>query len=136
MVTENGGHTLENDACPRGNVFDAGCPSRRVLDRVSDKWMLLVIGALERQTRRFSELRREIGGVSQKMLTQTLRSMERDGLVTRTVYAEVPPRVEYELTELGRTLIAAVSPLARWAEEHIEHIEAAQRRHDARILVS
>jgi len=131
MVTETTGHTLENDTCPRGNVFDAGCPSRRVLDRVSDKWMLLVIGALERQTRRFSELRREIGGVSQKMLTQTLRSMERDGLVTRTVYAEVPPRVEYELTELGRTMIAAVHPLARWAEEHIDEIDAAQRRYDA-----
>lgn len=127
-----GDHTLTDLDCPRGNVFDAGCPSRRVLDRVSDKWMLLVIGALEQGRRRFSGLRREIGGVSQKMLTQTLRSMERDGLVERTVYAEVPPRVEYELTELGRTMIAAVHPLARWAEEHIEEVGAAQRRYDAR----
>ncbi len=132
----NRDHTLHDHDCPKGNVFDPGCPSRRVLDRVSDKWMLLVIGALEPGKRRFSELRREIGDVSQKMLTQTLRSMERDGLVERTVYAEVPPRVEYELTELGRTLIAAVSPLARWAEEHIEDIAAAHNRHDARALAS
>jgi len=128
----NDDHTLADAACPNRNVFDAGCPSRRVLERVSDKWMLLVIGALERGKRRFSDLRREIGGVSQKMLTQTLRSMERDGFVERTVYAEVPPRVEYELTELGRTLIDAVHPLARWAEEHIEDVEVAQRLYDAR----
>lgn len=112
------------------NVFDANCASRDVLDRVADKWVLLVIGRLEKGTRRFSELRREIGGVSQKMLTQTLRGMERDGLVTRTIYAEVPPRVEYDLTELGRTLIAAVLPVARWAEENAGAITEARDRYD------
>jgi DNA-binding HxlR family transcriptional regulator len=116
---------------PRGNVFDLSCPSRRVLDRVGNKWTLLVVECLQEGSHRFSELRRRIGGVSQKVLTQTLRTMERDGLVTRTVYAEVPPRVEYALTELGNTLITAVDPIARWAEEHIAAIDAAQRDYDA-----
>ena len=121
----------DGDDCPRGNVFDLSCPSRRVLDRVGNKWTLLVVECLQEGTHRFSELRRRIGGVSQKVLTQTLRRMERDGLVTRTVYAEVPPRVEYALTELGNTLIKAVDPIARWAEEHIAAIDAAQRDYDA-----
>jgi DNA-binding HxlR family transcriptional regulator len=102
-----------------------------VLDRVGNKWTLLVVECLQEGTHRFSELSRRIGGVSQKVLTQTLRTMERDGLVTRTVFAEVPPRVEYTLTDLGRTLIRAVDPIARWAEEHIDAIDAAQRQYDA-----
>jgi DNA-binding HxlR family transcriptional regulator len=123
--------SLSDPSRAGGNVFDATCPSRRVLDRVADKWVLLVVGCLETGTHRFSQLRNEIGGVSQKMLTQTLRSMERDGLVTRTVYAEVPPRVEYDLTKLGRSLIDAVLPIARWAETHTDAIAASHERFDA-----
>ncbi len=90
-------------------VFNqAACPSRLILERIADKWTALIIGILaQSQRRRFNELRRMIGGISQKMLTQTLRDLERDGLVKRTIYAEIPPRVEYELTELGRTLVRA-----------------------------
>jgi DNA-binding HxlR family transcriptional regulator len=127
-----GGANRDGGDCPRGNVFDLSCPSRRVLDRVGNKWTLLVVECLQEGTHRFSQLRQRIGGVSQKVLTQTLRRMERDGLVIRTVYAEVPPRVEYALTDLGRTLIEAVDPIARWAEEHMTAIESAQRDYDAR----
>ncbi len=98
---------------PRSDVFNADCPCRPILDRVADKWTALVMGALEPGTRRFQELRREVGGVSQKMLTQTLRGLERDGLVSRRVYATVLPRVEYALTPLGRDLIELPGALRR-----------------------
>ena len=88
----------------KGNVLDPDCPSRLVLDRIAEKWTGLVVIALGERTLRFGELRERIGGVAPKVLTQTLRALERDGLVTRTVYAEVPPRVEYALTALGRSL--------------------------------
>lgn len=109
-------------------MFDSGCPSRRVLDRVSDKWVLLVIGALEPGRRRFSELRRQIGGVSQKMLTQTLRSMERDGLVQRRVLEPVPPHVEYSLTPLGMTLREPLVAICHWAMDHLPEVQAARAR--------
>ena len=85
--------------------MDAQCPSRLVLDRIADKWTALIIQVLAHGTKRYAELQREIGGISQKMLTQTLRSLERDGLVQRKVHPVVPPKVEYSLTKLGRTLI-------------------------------
>jgi DNA-binding HxlR family transcriptional regulator len=113
-----------------GDVYADNCPTRQILDRISDKWTALVIGLLEGQTLRFSELRRCIGGISQKMLTQTLRNLERDGLVTRTVYAEVPPRVEYTLTPLGETLVEPLKIIRQWAEIHIGAVVVAQSEYD------
>jgi DNA-binding HxlR family transcriptional regulator len=107
------------------------CPVRDVLDRVGDKWSILAILFLGRHgTLRFNELKRNIDGVSQRMLTVTLRSLERDGLLTRRVYPEVPPRVEYELTALGRSLLEQVLALAGWANGQMEAIVAARSRYD------
>jgi DNA-binding HxlR family transcriptional regulator len=103
-----------------------------VLDRIGDKWTVLIIGLLEYGPKRFSELQRSIGGISQKMLTQTLRNLERDGLISRKLYAEVPPRVEYTLTPFGKTLCDPIAAIVRWAEEHISEISTAQGRYDAR----
>ena len=111
--------------------FREGCEVRQILDRVADKWSLLVIALLKHQTKRFSELRREIDGISQRMLTVTLRNLERDGLVKRTVYAEVPPRVEYQMTDLGCTLMGTIESLVRWTEEHQEEIARARVEFDA-----
>ena len=110
-------------------VLHAGCDSRRVLDLIADKWTTLVIYALGRfGTQRFGELGREVEGISQKMLTQTLRRLERDGLVRRKVYPEVPPRVEYALTELGQSLREPLCALCLWAEEHLPEMDAARER--------
>ncbi len=109
-----------------------GCEVRQILDRVADKWSLLVVALLERRTMRFSELRREIDGVSQRMLTVTLRNLERDGLVQRTVYPVVPPRVEYRLTELGCTLLGTIQSLVDWTERHQEQVALARAAFDAR----
>src|ERR1051325_7403015 len=100
------------------NVFEADCPTRQVLDFIGDKWTTLIILLLEDGPRRFSELERSIHGISHKMLSQTLRDMERDGFVTRTVYPEVPPRVEYALTPLGCTLIAPITTIVQWSYDH------------------
>jgi DNA-binding HxlR family transcriptional regulator len=112
------------------SVLSQHCPSRRVLDMVADKWAVIVIHSLARGTRRFGELQREVEGVSQKMLTQTLRGMERDGLVHRRVYAVVPPRVEYSLTPLGETLVAPLGALCAWAEQHLWEVERARTAYD------
>jgi len=115
----------------RWNVMSATCPSRQVLGRVADKWTMLVLSALSAdEVLRFSELRRRVEGVTQKVLTQTLRGLERDGLVNRTVYPTVPVTVEYRLTTLGHSLAAAVSVIKAWAQENIEEIEAARERYD------
>jgi DNA-binding HxlR family transcriptional regulator len=116
----------------RGDVYNGNCPTRQILDRIGDKWTALIIGLLEDGTMRFSALQHSIGGISQKMLTQTLRSLERDGLVTRTIYAEVPPRVEYALTPLGKTLCAPIRAVREWAETNIESVSIAQSEYDAR----
>lgn len=110
--------------------YRADCPTRRILDRIGDRWTVLIVGALGDGTARFSELRRRIEGVSQKMLTQTLRGLERDGLVERTVHPEVPVRVEYTLTDAGRTLQAPLLALQEWAIEHHSHITASQEAFD------
>lgn len=110
--------------------YAEACPSRTVLDRIGDRWTILVVGTLAEGPRRFSELSRHISGISQKMLTQTLRGLERDGLVTRTVHAEVPPRVEYALTPAGHTLIAPLAALDAWAREHMPTIVEARERYD------
>lgn len=111
-----------------GSVLDAQCPSRLVLDRIADKWTALIIQVLAQGTRRYATLQREIGGISQKMLTQTLRSLERDGLVQRTVHPVVPPKVEYALTRLGRTLIEPLQGLCRWSEKHLPELQANRAR--------
>jgi DNA-binding HxlR family transcriptional regulator len=107
------------------------CPVREVLDRAGDKWSVLVIVLLGQRNHRFNELHRSIEGISQRMLTLTVRALERDGLVSRTVHASVPPRVDYELTELGRTLLVPLGALNTWANAHREDIRAARERHDA-----
>jgi DNA-binding HxlR family transcriptional regulator len=114
------------------DVYNQNCPTRMVLDRIADKWTVLIVGALESHTKRFGELRREVGGVSQKMLTQTLRGLERDGLVARMVYASVPPKVEYSLTELGRTLVPILEEIRNWSEKNIEDVLKARTVHDKR----
>jgi DNA-binding HxlR family transcriptional regulator len=113
------------------DVFLAQCPSRQLLDRLSDKWVVLVLVALEAAPRRYSQLARTIAGVSQKMLTQTLRTLERDGLVTRTVTATVPVTVTYELTALGRSLLEVIAGLKTWAESHMDDVLLARASYDA-----
>ncbi|WP_424213851.1 winged helix-turn-helix transcriptional regulator [Streptomyces sp. BI20] len=110
-----------------------GCGVRQVLDRVADKWSLLVISYLEGGSMRFSELRRRIEGISQRMLTVTLRQLERDGLVRRTVHPVVPPRVDYELTPLGESLRDTLRFLVDWSDEHQDEIEAARAEYDDRV---
>ena len=112
-------------------VFDAyfaACPSRQLLDTLANKWVCLVLSALDAGPQRHSELARRIAGVSQKMLTQTLRALERDGLLSRTVTASVPVRVDYELTPLGEGLGGVVGELKRWAERHMPAVLEARRR--------
>ena len=103
-----------------------------VLARIGDKWSVLIVMLLGDGSRRFSEIKRAIGGISQRMLTLTLRGLERDGLVTRTVFAAVPPRVDYALTDLGRSLRPPVEALGLWARTHQDEIETARSRFDAR----
>lgn len=110
---------------------DGGQAIRGVLDRIGDKWSLLVVATLDGPALRFSELQTRIPGISQRMLTRTVRSLERDGLVSRKVYAEVPPRVEYELTATGRTLIEPAVTLAEWAIDNNPEIERNQAIYDA-----
>lgn len=123
---------METTALPTdAELYQGNCPTRAILDRIADKWTTLIIGMLaQAESRRFNELRRAIGGISQKMLTQTLRDLERDGLVKRTMYAEIPPRVEYALTPLGRTLCSPLSALGKWAADHIDEVRAAQDAFD------
>jgi DNA-binding HxlR family transcriptional regulator len=111
---------------------DGGRAIRGILDRVGDKWSLLVVATLHGERLRFTELQQRIPGISQRMLTLTLRHLERDGLVERTVFAEVPPRVEYALTTMGRTLIEPAVALAEWAIEHNPDIEVSQQAYDSR----
>jgi DNA-binding HxlR family transcriptional regulator len=108
------------------------CEVRQILDRIADKWSLLVIALLAERTMRFNELRREIDGISQRMLSVTLRHLERDGLVCRTIYPEVPPRVEYCLSPLGHTLLGTIQSLVRWTESHQQEIVRARAEFDAR----
>ena len=124
---------METSTPLRWDVMKARCPTRQVIARIADKWTMLVITALEgEEALRFSELRRRIEGVSQKMLTQTLRALERDGLVTRTLYPTIPPRVDYELTDLGRDAAGLFDGLIEWAEQHVAEITTARDRYDQR----
>ena len=112
------------------DAYLASCPSRQLLDRISDKWVSLVLAALADGPQRYSDLTRRIAGVSQKMLTQTLRTLERDGLLSRTVTPAVPVRVDYTLTALGESLQPAMRAIKDWAECHIEEVRAVQQGYD------
>lgn len=125
---------MDTDNLMRWNVYDDRCPTRLALDRIADKWTVLIVGRLATGTRRFGELRREIAGVSPKVLTQKLRELERDGLVARRIYASVPPKVEYSLTPLGRTLIGLLDAIRVWAETHIETVLEAQQAFDCQAI--
>lgn len=116
-----------------GNLFDTQCPTRIVLDRIGDKWTVLVVAALADGPMRFTALRDRIGGVTGKVLTSTLRSMLRDGLVKRTAYATVPPKVEYQLTELGLSLREPIDQLRTWAERNVAHIVRNREAHDGDV---
>ncbi len=112
------------------DAYLAECPSRQLLDSISDKWVTLVLSALGDGPARYSELSRRLAGISQKMLTQTLRGLERDGLVTREVTPSVPVRVDYELTALGHDLHGLIQQVKRWAEAHMDEVLAARAEHD------
>jgi DNA-binding HxlR family transcriptional regulator len=112
------------------SAYAKDCPSRQILDRIGDTWSVLVVMMLADGPQRYTALSRKIEGVSPKMLTQTLRGLERDGLIGRTVHAEVPPRVDYQLTELGRSLLGLVRGLEQWAVTHIDDVQAARLAYD------
>ncbi|HXZ47939.1 MAG TPA: helix-turn-helix domain-containing protein [Usitatibacter sp.] len=112
----------------RFDAFSAACPAREILASVANKWTVLVLGVLTERTTRFNELRRRVQGVTQKALTQTLRDLERLGLVSRRIYAEVPPRVEYSLTPLGRSLVMVLDAMREWTERHASEVLLAQER--------
>ncbi|MDV3456256.1 helix-turn-helix domain-containing protein [Sphingomonas sp. HF-S4] len=114
----------------RGDVYAANCPTRKLLDRIADKWSVLILLLLSGEAMRFNALKRRVEGVSQKMLSQTLRSLERDGLVTRSVIATVPVTVTYAITPLGSGLIGSLRSMIDWAETHMGEVTAAQRTYD------
>jgi DNA-binding HxlR family transcriptional regulator len=114
------------------DMFHPACPSSVMPIRIGDKWSAMIIVCLEQGPRRFSEIRIPVRGATPKVLTQTLRALERDGMITRTVYAEVPPRVEYELTPLGRTLLDLIAVCRAWADEHLPTLLAAREAYEDR----
>ncbi len=111
--------------------YDPNCPSRQLVDRIGDRWTILVIGVLADGSARYRDLADRVAGISPKMLSQTLKALERDGLVLRQAYAEVPPRVVYELTEAGQTLRPVLLELERWARKHMPGVLEARERYDA-----
>lgn len=124
--------TTPDSVVVRGDPYRAGCPTRRILDRIGDRWTVLIVGAIGDGSVRFSDLLRRVEGISQKMLTQTLRGLERDGLVSRTVFPEVPVRVEYSLTNAGRTLRGPLEALREWAAVHLGEVATSQAEYDKR----
>ncbi|MFI6362070.1 winged helix-turn-helix transcriptional regulator [Nocardia sp. NPDC050630] len=114
------------------DAYLAKCPSRTILDVLANKWTMLVMGALADGPVRFGQLRRRVDGITQKMLTQTLRNLERDGLVTRALYPTVPPRVEYSVTELGRSVLGLLTSIRVWSEVNINEVLAARYAYDER----
>ena len=121
--------TIQQSAQP--DILNANCPSRTVLRHITDRWTPMIVTVLTpRRQVRFKELRERVQGISPKVLTETLRSMERDGLVTRVVTASVPPRVDYELTDLGMSITRPIAALRRWAEGHVDEIEEHRQAYD------
>jgi DNA-binding HxlR family transcriptional regulator len=125
-LSEPAGGALSNTSEP------STCRAREVLQRVGDKWSVLAIDLLGQGTMRFTELHRAIDGITARMLTVTLRGLERDGIVTRTIHPVIPPRVEYALTPMGRTLLDTIGQLVTWTDSHLPEIEAARAAYDAR----
>ncbi len=118
---------------PSGQAGEpSACRAREVLQRVGDKWSVLVIDLLGQGTKRFTELHRSIDGITARMLTVTLRGLERDGIVTRTIHPVIPPRVDYALTPMGRTLLDTIGQLVTWADSHLPEIQAARAAYDAK----
>lgn len=115
---------------PMWDPYDRNCPTRKLLDRIGDRWTVLVVGALADGPLRYGEIARRVDGVSQKMLTQTLRNLEQDGLVTRTVHPVIPPRVDYELTDVGRSLQAPLRALEEWAKAHMADVLDSRNAYD------
>lgn len=111
--------------------YDRNCPTRQLLDRIGDQWTVLIVGALKTGPLRFTEIGRRVDGISQKVLTQTLRSLVRDGILTRTAYATIPPKVEYELTSLGRNLSEPLDVLDQWARQHMTAVQESRDAYDA-----
>jgi len=137
-MTQDGTSTIVGipqvtSAILRGDAYAADCPTRRLLDRIGDKWSVLILLLLGDGELRFGQLKQRIGGISQKMLSQTLRALERDGLVTRHAEATVPVTVRYRATPLGSDLRAALRLMIDWAETRMPEVQAAQRRYDARV---
>ncbi|MFO0931450.1 MAG: helix-turn-helix domain-containing protein [Planctomycetota bacterium] len=124
------------DSGPAPDAYAQHCPTRLVLDRIGDKWTVLLVGRLSGGPQRFTALRREIPGLSQKVLTQTLRGLERDGVVVRTEHPGTPRRVDYALTDLGRTLVSLLVSIREWAEAHIGEVLSSQVAYDARRPVA
>jgi len=116
---------------PAPEVFEQPCPIRDVLDRIGDQWSLLVISALADEPKRFNTLLRELGDISRQMLSRTLRKLEQDGYILRTVFAQVPPRVEYQVTPLGGSFLEPVRGLIAWADNHHAEIVAARRSYQS-----
>jgi DNA-binding HxlR family transcriptional regulator len=114
------------------DAYLAACPSRQILDLLANKWTMLVMGALGTGPLRFGELRRRLDGIIQKMLTQTLRNLERDGLVSRAVYPTIPPRVDYAATDLGRSVLEFLNAVRAWSEQHINDVLKAREDYDER----
>ncbi|WP_307845178.1 helix-turn-helix domain-containing protein [Planomonospora sp. ID67723] len=114
------------------DAYLRGCASRTVLEAIANKWTCLLVDALQHGPVRFGALRRKLDGITQKSLTQTLRAMERDGMVIRTVYPTIPPRVEYELSDLGRSVVGLMEGIKRWSEEHVGEILTARDAYDLR----
>lgn len=136
---EEGTSNSPGDCCRTEGDYDVlqwdereGCEVRQILNRIADKWSLLVIALLEKRKLRFTELKKNIAGISQRMLTTTLRQLERDGIVARKVFPVVPPRVEYELTPLGCTLHTTIQALVSWTERNQQAIAIARHRYDER----
>jgi DNA-binding HxlR family transcriptional regulator len=132
MTTSTGITQTKPRRCDRPTINDRFCPARLILDHLADKWAVLIVVRLASGTMRFAELRRAIDGISQKMLTVTLRDLERDGLVLRKLYASVPPKVEYSLTPLGSSLVDKVNELCTWSEAHSAEVVKARERFDRR----
>ena len=132
MPTMTAAQRRERDRA-KYNVFLAECPSRQLLDRLSDKWVSLVVQSLADGAQRYSEIARSVAGVSQKMLTQTLRGLERDGFVAREVTPSVPVRVDYRLTDLGGSLLPVMRAVVDWAEQHMDDVHAARAEFDERV---
>jgi DNA-binding HxlR family transcriptional regulator len=124
--------TIKASSPPGTGSPDGRCRVREILDRIGDKWSLLIIFRLGDGPQRFTALKRSVDGISQRMLTVTLRGLERDGIISRTMYPVMPPRVDYELTKMGQSLLDAVGSLMAWADSHLDDVDAARQAYDAR----